>query len=121
MLRAAAVQTSIARWSALLTRAAHVPLAASLIIPDPAQQTSPDGDIPPFSTLLEHCPLPRQPPSPHPRHPVSVYELEGPSPPALGLWVPQIQVAWHLVSGNWECDTGTPCHLTVMRQKGARK
>ena len=90
-LRAAAVQASIARWSALLTRAAHVPLAASLIIPDPAQQTSSDGDIPPFSTLLEHCPLPRQPPSPNPRHPVSVHDLEGRS-------------KW---PGTWSAETGS--------------
>lgn len=71
-----AVKISIARWSALLTLAAHVPLAASLNTQGPAQQTSPDGDI---ARLLAPC-WNIAPPDPHPRHPSSVYDLGGPSP-----------------------------------------
>ena len=55
-LRQAAVQASIARWSAMLTLAAQAPFAASLILQDPASQAALDGDIPPLSTLLEQHP-----------------------------------------------------------------
>ena len=55
-LRKAAVQASIARWSAMLTMAAQAPFAASLILQNPASHTTPDGDMPPLSTLLEHHP-----------------------------------------------------------------
>ena len=56
---------------------------------DPATHTGPDGEDIPLSTLLQHCP-----PTPRPRHPASLYDLEGaplaldlcqtPSGPALG-------------------------------------
>ena len=88
-LRPAAIQASIARWSALLTQAAQAPFAASLTMQDPATHTGPDGEDIPLSTLLQHCP-----PTPRPRHPASLYDLEGaplaldlcqnPSGPALG-------------------------------------
>ena len=88
-LRPAAIQASIARWSALLTQAAQAPFAASLTMQDPATHTGPDGEAIPLSTLLQHCP-----PTPRPRHPASLYDLEGaplaldlcqtPSGPALG-------------------------------------
>ena len=58
-LRKAAVQASIARWSAMLTLAAQAPFAASLTsshLQNPASHTTPDGDMPPLSTLLEHHP-----------------------------------------------------------------
>jgi len=55
-LRKAVVQASIARWSAMLTMAAQAPFAASLIFQNPASHTTPDGDMPPLNTLLEHHP-----------------------------------------------------------------
>ena len=60
-LRPAAIQASIARWSALLTQSAQVPFAASLTMQDPATHTGPDGEDIPLSTLLQHCP-PTPPP-----------------------------------------------------------
>ena len=63
VLRTAAIQASIARWSALLTHAAQAPFAASLILQDPASQSSTDGNTPPLSTLLEHHPGNPPPPS----------------------------------------------------------
>ena len=60
-LRPAAIQASIARWSALLTQAAQTPFAASLTMQDPATHTGPDGEDIPLSTLLQHCP-PTPPP-----------------------------------------------------------
>jgi len=55
-LRKAAVQAPIARRPATLTMAAQAPFAASLILQNPASHTTPDGDMPPASTLLEHHP-----------------------------------------------------------------
>ena len=77
-LRKAAVQASIARWSAMLTMAAQAPFAASLILQNPGSHTTPDGDMPPLSTLLEHHP------GAPPRHHASLFDLEG-GPAALDL------------------------------------
>ena len=60
-LRPAAIQASIARWSALLSQAAQAPFAASFTTQDPATHTGPDGEDIPLSTLLQHCP-PTPPP-----------------------------------------------------------
>ena len=106
-LRPAAIQASIARWSALRTQAAQAPFAASLTMQDPATHTGPDGEAIPLSILLQHCP-----PTPRPRHPASLYDLEG-APLALDFCQNPSGPA-----GSCACDSGPPLQ-TFMRQKGA--
>ena len=75
---------------------------------DPATHTGPDGEDIPLSTLLQHCP-----PTPRPRHPASLYDLEG----------AKIQVPKSKWPGTWSAEAvrvtpDTPLQ-TFMRQKGA--
>ena len=54
VLRTAAVQDP--SHAGRPTHAAQAPFAASLILQDPASQSSTDGNTPPLSTLLQHHP-----------------------------------------------------------------
>lgn len=57
-LRAFAIQASTARGSALFTHAAQTHFAASLVLQDPAAQTTPGGDLRPVNALLRTIPWP---------------------------------------------------------------
>jgi hypothetical protein len=64
IFRSAAVQASIARWSALRTHAARAPFAASFVLQDPTTHTSRDGNTPPSAHSLNttQAPHPNIPP-----------------------------------------------------------
>lgn len=73
ILRSAAVETSITRWSALFTHAEQAPFAASLVLQDPAAHTSTDATRHPSAHSLNTTP------APHPWHPALLFDFEGTS------------------------------------------